>query len=89
MWIMMMVALAAWAVSNQQVKPKVAKKPARREPTIGERTFTDKTGLGFVVDPAVQRPKLHAGNGLGSKAKQLEHQREVNDVQEISSLMGF
>ena len=90
MWIAVLMALAAYAATQQKApQTKVAKKPGNKEPTLRQRTFTNNTGLGYVPDPVVQRPKLHAGNGLGSKAKQLEHQREVRDVIEIKSAMGF
>ena len=91
MWIPMMVALAAWAATRHRKQPKVVAKASRPkgEPTIGQRTFTDKTGLGYVLDPVVQRPKLHAGNGLGDKATHLEHERQVKDVQQLRSAMGF
>ena len=90
MWIAVLMAVAAYAATQHKTpQAKVAKTAKNKEPTLKQRTFTNNTGLGHVPDPVVQRPKLHAGNGLGSKAKQLEHQREVRDVMEIKSAMGF
>ena len=90
-WIIMMAALAALAV--MQNKPKVVdvvdESRDAREPTLEQRTFTDNTGLPFVPDPTVKRPPEHMVNGLANKAKYLEHQREVHDMQEVGKSLGF
>ena len=92
MWVMAMAAVAAYAVI-QQSKPRtvdvVDEAQDAKEPTLGQRTFTDKTGLPFVPDPVVERPPEHLVNGLANKAKYLKHTREVRDVQNLSESLGF
>ena len=76
-------------ILQQKKVAKVEKVNKIKEPTLRERTFADKSGLPFVPDPVVQRPDTHAAMGLQVKAKRMEHQRELRDVQNISTSLGF